>query len=129
MNVYRKSLIVQMLLFLVFFVMGGYIILEYYLLDQFKWIGFVLLGVLAGAAVLGFLIYRKPDQSVAVITELELKRIKYLLYAYFGIYILEIYLSSIESLNQAVVAIATGIVLMAIASTGLWIQYRIIRHK
>lgn len=129
MNVLRKSLVVQTLVFVLFFFMGIYIILEYYLQDQFDWIGFVLLGLFVVFGVIGFLLYRKKDNRISVITEKELKTIKYLVYGYFGIYILEILLSGVENLNKELLAIVTGVLLMIIAATGFFIQYRILKIK
>ncbi len=129
MNVLRKSLVVQTLVFVLFFFMGIYIILEYYLQDQFDWIGFVLLGLFVVFGVIGFLLYRKKDNRISVITEKELKTIKYLVYGYFGIYILEILLSGVENLNKELLAILTGVLLMIIAATGFIIQYRILKIK
>ena len=129
MNVLRKSLVVQTLVFVLFFFMGVYIIAEYYLQDQFDWIGFVLLGLFVIFGVIGFLLYRKKDNRISVITEKELKTIKYLVYGYFGIYILEILLSGVENLNKELLAILTGVLLMVIAATGFIIQYRILKIK
>ena len=129
MKVYRKSLIIQLMLFMVFFIMGAYVIAEFYLLSSHRWLGFVLLGVLLGFGIFGFYFYKKGNQDVSVITEKEMKTIKYLLYGYFGVYILEIFLSSVKSINQEFLAIATGIILMAIAIYGIFIQYRILKIK
>ena len=129
MKVYRKSLIIQLLLFVVFFIMGSYVIVEHYLLSDYSWLGIVLLVVLLSFGILGFMIYKKSDQSVSVITEKEMKIIKYLLYGYFAIYILEIFLSSVKSINQEFLAIVTGVLLMGIASYGIWIQYKILKIK
>lgn len=129
MKVYRKSLIIQLMLFMVFFIMGAYVIAEYYLLSSNRWLGFVLLGVLLSFGVFGFYFYKKGNQDISVITEKEMKTIKYLLYGYFGVYILEIFLSTVNSINQEILAIAVGVILMGIAIYGIFIQYRILKIK
>jgi polyferredoxin len=129
MKVYRKSLIIQLMLFMVFFIMGAYVIAEYYLLSSNRWLGYVLLGVLLSFGIFGFYFYKKGNQDVSVITEKEMKTIKYLLYGYFGVYILEIFLSTVNSINQEMLAIAVGVILMAIAIYGIFIQYRILKVK
>ncbi len=129
MKVYRKSLIIQLMLFMVFFIMGAYVIVEYYLLSNNQWLGIALLAVLISFGIFGFYFYKKGNQDVSVITEKEMKTIKYLLYGYFGVYILEIFLSTVDSINQEMLAIATGVLLMAIAVYGIFIQYRILKIK
>jgi len=129
MKVYRKSLIIQLMLFMVFFIMGAYVIAEYYLLSSNRWLGFVLLGVLLSFGIFGFYFYKKGNQDISVITEKEMKTIKYLLYGYFGVYILEIFLSTVNSINQEILAIAVGVILMGIAIYGIFIQYRILKIK
>jgi hypothetical protein len=129
MKVYRKSLVIQLLLFVVFFLMGAYVIAEHYLIADYQWLGYVLLGMLITFGVIGFYLYKKGDQRISVITEKEMKMIKYLLYGYFGIYILEIFLGSVKSINQDYLAIATGVILMGIALYGIYIQYKILKIK
>ena len=129
MKVYRKSLVIQLLLFVVFFLMGAYVMVEFYLLSDNRWLGIVLLAVLLTFGVIGFIIYKKSDQSVSIITEKEMKMIKYLLYGYFAVYILEIFLSSVRSINQEFLAITTSVILMSIAVYGIWIQYKILKIK
>ena len=129
MNVYRKSLMIQFLLFIVFFVMGAFVIAEHFLSESLPWIGFVLLAFLVIFGVYGIMLYKKEDLRVSVITQKELKTLKYLLYAYFAVYILEVFLSTNENIDQELKAIGIGAVLMGIALTGAIIQYRILRVK
>ncbi len=129
MNVYRKSLMIQFLLFTVFFVMGGYVILEYYFSQAYPWIGYALLAFLVVFGVYGFMLYRKEDQRVSVITQKELKTLKYLLYGYFFVYILEVFLSNNDKINQELLAIGVGVVLMGIAIVGSFMQYKILKEK
>lgn len=130
MNVYRKSLIVQLLLFIVFIIMGGYIILEYYLRADYPWIGYILLGFLVLVAGLGFYIFKRQDQSVCVITEKEMLTLRYLLYGYFFVYVIEMILPSlIKTINQEVLTIVSGVLLMLIAITGSVIQFNILKIK
>ncbi|MBE0700470.1 MAG: hypothetical protein IH571_02175 [Acholeplasmataceae bacterium] len=129
MQVYRKSLMVQMLLFVAFLMMGANVLITYFLAVQYPWIIYVLLGVLIAIAVIGFLIYKKQDQSTVVITEKEVKTIKYLLYGYFVIYILNMILSTQATLNQTAIVVIISSVLMLIAVAGLYIQLKILRVK
>lgn len=130
MNVFRKSLIVQLLLFVVFIIMGGYTILEFYLRADYPWIGYILLGFLLLVGALGFYIFRKEDKSICVITEKEMLMIRYLLYGYFFIYVLEMILPSlIKSVNQEILTIVAGILLVIIASVGTFIQLNVLKSR
>ncbi|MDY0294276.1 MAG: hypothetical protein RBQ71_00540 [Acholeplasmataceae bacterium] len=130
MNVYRKSLLVQLMLFLVFIVMGGYTILEFYYRQEYPWIGYILLGFLLAVGGLGFYLFKKKDQTVCVITEKEMLVIKYLLYGYFLVYVLEMILPSIiKTINLEILTLVSGISLILIALVGTVIQLRILKHK
>ncbi len=128
MNVFRKTLIVQLLLFIVFIVMGGYTIFEYYYRQDYPWIGYILLGFLLAVAIIGFYLFRKEDKSVCVITEKEVLMIRYLLYAYFFIYVLKMILPSlIKTINQEIVTLIAGGLLIIIAVWGTLIQVDILK--
>lgn len=128
MNVYRKSLVVQLLLFIVFIIMGGYTIIEFYFRADYPWIGYVLLGFLVLVAGLGFFLFKKEDKSVCVITEKEMLLIRYLLYGYFFVYVLEMILPSlIKTINQEIVTLIAGVLLIAIALLGTVIQLNILK--
>ena len=128
MNVFRKTLIVQLLLFIVFIVMGGYTIFEYYYRQDYPWIGYILLGFLLAVAIIGFYLFRKEDKSVCVITEKEVLMIRYLLYAYFFIYVLKMILPSlIKTINQEIVTLIAGGLLIIIAVWGTLIQVGILK--
>lgn len=129
MNVYRKSLMIQFLLFTVFFVMGAFVILEHFLSESLPWIGIALLVFLIVFGIYGFMLYKKEDQRVSVITQKELKTLKYLLYGYFAVYVLEVFLSNSDSIDKDLLSIGIGIVLMGIACVGGFIQYRILKVK
>jgi len=129
MNVYRKSLMIQFLLFTVFFVMGAFVILEHFLSKSLPWIGIALLVFLIVFGIYGFMLYKKEDQRVSVITQKELKTLKYLLYGYFAVYVLEVFLSNSDSIDKDLLSIGIGIVLMGIACVGGFIQYRILKVK
>lgn len=129
MNVYRKSLMIQFLLFTVFFVMGAFVILEHFLSESLPWIGIALLVFLIIFGIYGFMLYKKEDQRVSVITQKELKTLKYLLYGYFAVYVLEVFLSNSDSIDKDLLSIGIGIVLMGIACVGGFIQYRILKVK
>lgn len=130
MNVYRKSLMVQLLLFIVFFIMGGYTILEFYFRATYPWIGYILLGFLVLVGFLGFYLYKRQDQSICIITEKEMMTMRYLLYGYFLVYVLEMILPSIiKTINQEVLAITSGALLMVIAIIGTVLQVKILKIK
>jgi hypothetical protein len=129
MNVYRKSLLVQFLLFIVFFIMGANVIINHYFRESLPWLGYVLLGLLVVFGVVGFKLYKKQDTRVCVITQKELNLIKYLLYTYFFFYILQMILSSVESIDKMMLNVSIGIILMGVAAFGSWVQYKILRVK
>jgi len=129
MNVYRKSLLVQFLLFIVFFIMGANVIINHYFRESLPWLGYVLLGLLVIFGVVGFMLYKKQDTRVCVITQKELNLIRYLLYTYFFFYILQMILSSVESIDKMMLNVSIGIILMGLAAFGAWVQYKILRVK
>ena len=130
MNVFRKSLIVQLLLFIVFILMGGYTILEFYLRQDYPWIGYILLGVLLLIGAFGFYLFKKDDKRVCIITEKEMSMIRFLLYGYFIVYVLEMILPSIiKTINLEILTVITGIVLIIIALVGTVIQLNILKSS
>ena len=129
MNTYRKSLVIQLLMFIVFFVMGASVILQYYVAETFSAYSYIVLGVLVGFGVLGFIIYKKSSDEIAVITPKEFKTLKTLLYIYLFIYVGEMLLSGMESMPQDLVAIILGSALCIVASVGVFIQYNILKQK
>ena len=129
MNVYRKSLIVQLLMFVVFFVMAVNLIVQYYIGQSFPIYNFIILGILVLFGVGGFLIYRKASNEILVITPKEIKTIKVLLYVYLFVYIGEMLLSGLDQIPTEVVKIALGSVLMIVALIGIFIQYQLLRRK
>jgi len=129
MNVYRKSLIVQLLMFVVFFVMAVNLIVQYYIGQSFPIYNFIILGILVLFGVGGFLIYRKSSNEILVITPKEIKTIKILLYVYLFVYIGEMLLSGLDQIPTEVVKIALGSVLMIVALIGIFIQYQLLRRK
>lgn len=129
MNVYRKSLMVQFLLFIVFFIMGANVIVNHYFRESLPWLGYVLLGLLVAFGVIGYMLYKKQDNRVCVITQKELNLIRYLLYSYFFFYILQMVLSSVESIDKMLLNVSIGIILMGLAAFGAWVQYKVLRVK
>ena len=129
MNVYRKSLVIQFLLFSVFFIMGANVIVNHYFRESLPWLGYVLLGLLVAFGVIGFMLYKKEDTRVSVITQKELSLIRYLLYGYFFVYILQMVLSSVESIDKALLNISVGVILMSVSLVGAVIQYKILKVK
>lgn len=129
MNTYRKSLVIQLLMFVVFFIMGANVIIEYYVIESFPAYNYVILGVLVLFGVYGYLYYKKATNEIAIITPKEFKTLKILLYSYLFVYIVEMVTSGIASLPKDVTAIVLGSLLCIIASIGIFIQYKILNHK
>ncbi|MCD4826880.1 MAG: hypothetical protein K8Q99_03785 [Acholeplasmataceae bacterium] len=129
MNTYRKSLVIQLLMFVVFFVMGANVIVQYYVTESFPAYNYVVLGILVLFGVFGYLYYKKATNEIAVITPKEFKTLKILLYSYLFAYIVEMVATGIESLPKDIVAISLGSVLCLIATIGIFIQYKILSHK
>jgi hypothetical protein len=113
----------------VFFIMGANVIVNHYFRESLPWLGYVLLGLLVVFGVVGFKLYKKQDTRVCVITQKELNLIKYLLYTYFFFYILQMILSSVESIDKMMLNVSIGIILMGVAAFGSWVQYKILRVK
>jgi hypothetical protein len=129
MKVYRKSLMIQFLLFIVFFIMGVNKLVVTFFAASSTWLGYVLLGILVVFAVTGFYLYRKNDQRISVITPQEVQKIRYLLYGYFFVYLIDMILPSFVDLDQKVQGIIFGVLLMGIALYGAFIQLKILKAK
>ncbi len=132
MKVYRKSLVVQLLLFIMFFAMGAYTLGIHYLGKAHPWIVYVIFGLLVALGIVGFIIYKSSDNTVVAITEKELKTIRYLIYGYFAVYLLQMIISSrfdgkVDTLE--IIALVSGVLLMTIAIIGVFLQYRVLRLK
>lgn len=132
MKVYRKSLVIQLLLFTMFFAMGAYTLGIHYLGEAYPWIVYVIFGLLIVLAIVGFIIYRSSDNTVVVITEKELRTVRYLIYGYFAVYLLQMIISSrfdgkVDTLE--IIALVSGVLLMTIAIIGVFLQYRVLRLK
>jgi len=129
MNVYRKSLVIQLLLFVMFYIMGVYVIADVYLSDTYEWIVYVVFGSLVVLGIAGVFIYRRKDTTVAAITKNELELIRYLIYGYFAVYVLQLILSGvIEDTSRwfEIVIVGSGFLLMMIATVGGVLQYKIL---
>lgn len=129
MNVYRKSLIVQLLMFIVFIIMGVNVIVQYYIGQSFPVYNFLVLGLLVLFGIGGFLIYRKASNEIQVITPKELKTLKILLYVYLFAYIGEMLLSGLEQIPTEIVKISFGALLIVVALIGVFIQYQLLKKK
>jgi hypothetical protein len=129
MQIYRKGLRVQMLLFGVFAFMGLHVILTHLYEKDFPWLMYAGLVVLVLTFVIGLLMYRSKDQSVAIITAPEVKKIKYLMYGYFIVYLFRLVLTNRVDMNQDLIQIVAGVLLIGIAIFGIIVQYRIYQHK
>jgi hypothetical protein len=129
MQIYKKGLRVQILLFGIFVFMGLNIILNHYLLADFPWISFLGFPLLIAAFVFGIIMYRSKDQSVSIITPKEVKTIKYLMYGYFLIYLARLVIAGNQTVNQEIISLVSGIALMLIATVGIYIQVKIYKDK
>ncbi|MBU1093390.1 MAG: hypothetical protein KKH01_02895 [Firmicutes bacterium] len=132
MNVYRKSLVVQLMLFGVFFLIGANVILTHYLSETMPWLTYVIISLLVVGGVLGFIIYKRPDTRISVVTPKEMSMLRYLLYGYFFFYILQMILSSVQVIKDSyldLLNIATGSILMLIALYGGFTLYKILKIK
>lgn len=130
MNVYRKSVVVQLLLFIVFALMGGYTIIEHFLRAQYPWMGYILLGTLIGFGILGFYLFKRPDNRTCVMTEKEMLLMRYLLYGYFVVYVSEMILPSlIKTINLNILTVTAGVFLVIIACVGIAFQLKILEIK
>jgi predicted membrane channel-forming protein YqfA (hemolysin III family) len=129
MQAYRRSFIVQMILFVIFFMMGANVIVSYYFGELIPWLNYVVLGLLVSLGVFGLMIYRKKDDRLVVVTPKEINLLKYLLYGYFGVYLAHMLLQGVQTVPQEPLAVGVGLVLMGIALYGLFLHYRILRVK
>jgi len=129
MNVYRKSLVIQLLLFIVFFIMGANLIVGAYLGATMGWLNYVLLGLLIAFAVFGFILYKKEDPRIVIMTPQEMNLIRYLLYGYFFVYIVHMILPSIITVDAKMLSLVVGVILMGIATYGVTMQLRLLKQK
>lgn len=129
MKVLRKGIQIQILLFIVFFLMGASQIITHFIPEQLTIVNIVTIGVVVIFSVLGFKIYKNPDMTVIVITPKEEKTIKYLTYGYFIVYVIRMVLASSQVVDALVLNVVSGIILMGIAVIGMIFQYRIFKGK
>jgi hypothetical protein len=127
MKVYRKSLMIQFLLFIVFFIMGVNKLIITFFAPSASWLGYVLLGVLVAFAITGFFLYKKDDQRVSVITPKEVQTIRYLLYGYFFVYLIDMILPNVITIDPKIQGVVFGALLMGIALYGAFIQFKILK--
>ncbi|AUD62620.1 hypothetical protein BK010_03095 [Tenericutes bacterium MO-XQ] len=129
MNIYRKSLVIQLIMFIVFFIMGANVIVQHYVSSTFPAYNFIILGVLVLFGVLGFFLYKNSSDQILPITEKMMKIIKGILYVYLFVYILEMILSNMEQLPTDIVKIIFGSILMILAISGIYIQTVLLQKK
>ncbi len=129
MNVYRKSLVIQIILFVVFFLMGLNLIVQYYVAPSFSAYHIVVLAVLITAGLIGFLIYKKMTDDIVPITEKHMKWIRGLLYGYLVVYVVELVVSGLPSLPTEALKIVFSSVLMIIALVGIGFQVHLLTKK
>jgi polyferredoxin len=127
MYVYRKHVIVQLVLFAAFAVMGTDIALGHFVFSEATWYPVVILIVLLMFFAGGLFLYKRRDERTVVITEMEMKLMKGALYGAIAIYLLEMILSgTAEAYRDLIRGTAAGL-LVAIAIFGAAIQIRILR--
>jgi len=135
MKVFRKSLVVQMLLFFAFLLMGGNVIFSHFVpTNELEWFYLVFLAIFVLFGVVGFVIYKSPNQQLCDITQRQISMIRYLLYGYFFVYIAQLVLINFNFFQasqqrQTTLYIIAGSLLMLIALYGLFYQYSIITKK
>lgn len=130
MQAYRKSFVVQMILFVIFFIMGGNIILTHYFGDVLPWLNMVVLGFLILLGVYAFTLYRKKDQRIVIVTPKEIALLKYLLYGYFGVYLANMLLGTVIPIPLfPLFTVVIGVTLMLIALYGVYLHYRILKFE
>ena len=126
MGIYRRNVKIQLALFIAFIFLAVNNILNYVLTPIFSWYSIVVLVI--SLAFIGFVVYlyRKTDNSIITITQKEYKEIRYTLYAYFIVYIADILIESVESLDKLLLAIVSSIVLGLIATFGVILNLRLL---
>lgn len=129
MKVLRKGILIQILLFTVFFLMGASIIVTHFLPEQLTIINIVTIVMVVVFTVIGFRMYKNPDMTVIVITPKEEKTIKYLTYGYFLVYVIRMVLSSAQTIDGLILNLSSGMILMMMAVAGILYQYRIFKGK
>ncbi|MCF7931803.1 MAG: hypothetical protein K9K93_01415 [Acholeplasmataceae bacterium] len=127
MYVYRKHVIVQLVLFAAFAVMGIDIALGHFVFSGETWYPMAILVVLLMFFAGGLYLYKKRDERTVVITEMEMKLMKGALYAAIAIYLLEMILSGTAEAYQDLIRGTAAGMLIAIALFGVFIQIRILR--
>ena len=129
MNIYRKNILIQLLMFIVFFIMGLNTILQHYLLDTFSAYTFIVLGVLILFGIFGYLLYKRSDDRILVISQKQLKMIRTILYIYLFTYIAEMVLSGIDNISVDIVKLIFGIALMMISCVGIYLNIKLLKTK
>lgn len=126
MGIYRKNVLIQLLLFAAFLLLGLNVIINYYLASVAPWYNFVILGVSIILIIYVVIIYKKNDQKIIEITKKEYDEIRIALYAYFAVYILDIVLKGVESINQLVLSIVVSVVLALISVFGITLNVKLL---
>ncbi len=129
MNMYRKSLVIQLVMFIVFFIMGANIIVQHYVAESFPAYNIIILVLLVLFIVFGFLLYKRSSDQILPITEKVMKTIKTVLYVYLFVYVVQLVLSNMDQLPIDVVKIASGSILMVLAIVGIYIQSILLQKK
>lgn len=127
MVVYRKHVIVQLVLFVAFALMGVDIFLGHFVFagnDAYPIVVLVVLLFFFGG---GLYLYKKKDDRTVVITAIEMKIVKIVLYTAIGIYLLEMILSGSIEKGKDLVIMTAAILLTLTALFGVIIQTRILK--
>jgi hypothetical protein len=129
MQILRKSIVIQLLLFIAFFIMAINVGVTHFMGEKWPWLSYVLLGTFIGFIAIGIKVYRSTDSRTSIITKTELDLVKYLTYGYFGLYILQMILTSVvadEGILDLLVIFIVAL-LLGISGFGAYILKRILR--
>ncbi|MFP4177691.1 MAG: hypothetical protein ACLFTZ_02900 [Acholeplasmataceae bacterium] len=128
MRILRKSIVIQLLLFIAFLIMALNVGISHFMGEEWPWLSYVLLGAFVGFIAVGIKVYRNTDSRTSVITKRELDLIRYLTYGYFGLYVVQLILTAViedEGL-LGVLVIIIMVLLIAISAFGAYILKRIL---
>lgn len=90
MGIYRKNLLVDLIISIAMIILGFKVSLLYFIPQAADVINLVYLGVFILLIALVVIIYRQNNQDVIGITEKEYKTIRFSVYGYFGIFVAQL---------------------------------------
>lgn len=134
MLVYLKSFKVQIYMFIAFFIIGINLIIQELWGKDHSWVFLITLALIVGVLVVALLVYRRSAQTTIEISNKELLGTRILLYAYFGVYVLQMLLGTIDAIktnpdHKTLLVLISGGLLMAIALAGMVLQMLILKRR